>query len=519
MHAPFVKHPTRDGGPEAEYLYSFLDPHHPARGPMKSEHPTILATMQSSSTLVLTDGVTTATGWPEAPIGTAQMETGGKIAIVCGPTFFANKAASGTTLAPGYTCSTSKALDGLSYSNASYTPIAPIGTYAVEWPESISVGTVHATSGIYEPERDGMTQQAFRIVGLRATITCNSNVLATTGQVFAGDNGSYYPDLPAPMYQMSHLDSGGRIQEVATLEDQDLFEGSLENGVTTSRTMNCGAMTYGNTYEAVFVPTNDNILRYRTHFPTFVKPGSAAANDDQTMVGSPLLNGPYVLFYLSGVAPDTAITVSTVVSFELPIRLKSSLGILLAQARLSKNYVVDWSQLSSATTAGAPGTGVLTGISSSGKLTQGMAVAMGRLPQARTREQVSSGAGPRPSTSVVAEVPAKGSDDFATRLQKGSQIIRSSAELAGNIYGAKKMGDAIIADARASQGWMAKMFNWAKPAGRAIAGAAREAEMLAIEAGPIIEEVAEVAAIAALKKKKGRSMNKMGKARPRRRKK
>lgn len=89
---------TETGEQEAAYLYGFLDPQMAARGPMRSEHPTVMATLSSTTTLTLKGPKALPETWPYGAYdtglvhmnGTAGDQTG-DATVVAGPVVFIDK--------------------------------------------------------------------------------------------------------------------------------------------------------------------------------------------------------------------------------------------------------------------------------------------------------------------------------------------------------------------------------------------------------------------------------------------
>ena len=430
------------GEQESAYLYGFLDPSVAARGPMRSEHPTIVANLSSTTTISLKAPTTEPTQYTHtaaqdgtteyALTGTAGAATG-DILIVAGPIAFADKlvgsANNAVDLYPGCVCTTATELDTAAFSiNEFYksgeTATQPIGAYTCEFPGAVTMGT----SGAFEVKKDGATEQAYRVLGVRATLTVNSSLLESYGQVYVSDNGTYWPDEAAENLVMANpITSGTEITNLPIIDSEGIYAKPFGHGQHTNRTINAGAFTYGSRYEGSFIPTNNIITKYRNRFPTHCRP--EAGSTDGTDVGQPFLNGPFVLFALSGIPADSVVTLSTAVAFELPVRLDSPIGFLIASARLAMNYTVDWSLLACVPTGGTPGTQVMAAVTQPfGKLGFGMAT--GAYEEPREARPVNVGlTAPSPTVLVTSATRAeKAGADVQAALMSAAQAEPSSEQ-------------------------------------------------------------------------------------------
>lgn len=399
---------------EASYLYGFVDPANASRGPMRSEHPTVIGTLTSSSTIsigasaalpvpytFLTDPTYTLTG-------TVGVDTG-DINIACGTCMFADKnttpGATGSTLVPAFAFPPNRPLTARTIGTITpgVSALMPIGSYTADWPGSWSNGIANEFEKI-----DGTVDNAYRMLGCRSTVSVNSSLLTSYGQVYVSDNGSYYPDTPADNYYLTT----GEIVDEPIIEDVDLYATTFGHGEKTNRTVNAGPFKYGATYEAAFVPTNDSITRYRQRFPSHV---TATSSVLRSHLGQPFLNGPFTIYSFVGIPRDSVITINTTVSFEIPVRLRSQVGWLMANARLSSNYMVDWSLLAKVPTGGKPGTALLAMVSDPvGQI--GMGVATGHFPEPSFARPVNIGIVTPSATQLVTTASLLPDGDIEERL-------------------------------------------------------------------------------------------------------
>jgi hypothetical protein len=419
---------------EAAYLYGFVDPTNAARGPMGSEHPTIVTLFQSVTTVTLLPPTATPGAYTgsvgavtSVPLTGIVAATRGDIVVAVGPTFFTDKRAGflGSHLSPAFVIDPTRALNIASVDTgvSGKTSIFPIGAYTSAYP-----GVIETTvTDQYQPLADGITSQAHRVVGLRATLTVNGNVLDATGMVYASDNCSYYPDEPARNYDQNVVT--GVVNDYPIYEDADIYAVGLGNGSITNRSVVAGPFAYGKQFEATFMPTADNILAYRNKFPTVAR--CTLGNNEQT-TASLLMDGPYVFFHLMGVTANVAITITTQLALELPVRLGpiSVLGFLLSEARLSRKYTVDWDMLSPVPVGGhllAPALAAAT--QSFGRL--GLAMAAGSIPPPHYNRCANLGLSVPSSTSMLSTLALDGrrGDDIQERISSAASTTRTPTQV------------------------------------------------------------------------------------------
>lgn len=423
------------GEQEAAYLYGFVDPTMAARGPMRSEVPTVIATLCSSTTMTLRAPSATPTSFSgTAPTGNYELSgtaggATGDMNIACGPTVFTDKR-TGTTFSgffPGYVFDPTLVLTSATFGGgAAKVAPKPFGTYTAQYP---ALPTSDLLQDTFNPNFDGRTTQAYRILGCRATMTVNSSLLESYGQVYVSDNNSYLPDKPA---LNPTLLSTGYVSDFPDIGVGELYQLPVLNGSNSSRAVNAGAFKYGKTYETSFVPANDAVLDFKEGFPTQCR---CTTNSFGTMLGQPLVAGPYCMFHLVGVPADTVITINTVVAFELPVRLNSSIGWLMASSRIAMNYAVDWSVLARVPTGGDPGTQVLAYITDpSGKL--GFGMASGAFAEPGIARPVNIGINARSSTQLVMTAARGAPEDVQMSLQNASDTARSPVDHVRNVVGA-----------------------------------------------------------------------------------
>lgn len=461
--------------------------------------------------------------------GTVGAATG-DVVLAAGPTYFADKRVgfAGQTLASGFAVSPTRPLSqaAVDLGLAGQTSIQPIGVYTSAYPGVIDVDPADLSN----PVVDGVSSQSHRVIGLRATLTVNGNVLNSIGMVYASDNGSYYPDTPAYNYDQNPVTGG--VSNRFIFEDEDIYDVGLGNGSVTNRSVVAGPFSYAAMYEASYMPTNDNILSYKNRFPTCVR---ATLSANETTTASMLMDGPYVLFHLIGVSSGTSVTLTVQTAYELPIRLgpASGIGFLIAEARLCRKYFVDWDMLSPIPVGGHL---LVAGLAAAtqpwGKTALSMALGKSPCPvynrpanvgltvPSSTQMMVNVGLDGRAGESLQTRIsdaasntrtPAQVYRDGTQKLQakhgksKGeiaAGAVEGAVGVASGLYNAKLLMD----EGRKQVTNKRSAFNRLKQFG---GGLAREA--LAIEraagralltAAPIIEEVAPLALMAVRKKRR-----------------
>jgi len=412
------------GAQEAAYLYGFADPSRASRGPMRSEHPTTIATFTSSDTITLVAPTATPGVWnhpssvlqPKTLTGIPGAATG-SINIAVGPTAFCDKRAGtkGTDFQPGFVFSPDAPMNTQAFvAVTGRTALMPFGSYTAPFPCPITEGP----NDVIEILLDGETMLSHRVLGVRATLTVNSSLLESYGQIYVLDNGSYFPDAPA----QNILRTTSTNESFPTYEDAALYTSSMGHGQHSARTINAGAFKYGKTYESGFVPTNDNILDYRTRFSTNAV---ATASGSCSKLAQPFLNGPYAIFCLEGVPADAVITISSTVAFEIPVPLDSPIGWALASARLAMNYAVDWSLLGMMPSGGEPGSMVLSLVHSpAGQL--GYGIAVDEFNEPPFQRSVATGLTMVSATDVVKSAGLSDSGDIQQDLQDAANPTQTN---------------------------------------------------------------------------------------------
>jgi len=418
------------GEDEAAYLYGFLDPSVPARGPMRSEHPTQVGTLTSSTTLTLQGPTATPTPWTPGAKDDVYL-TGvpgaalGDINIACGPIVFCDKTvvapgAVPPSLHPAYVWCPDRNLNSRNIGTtvSGETSLMAVGSYTADFPGTITQNPIDGFTWNTN-EADGTTSQGYRINGTRATVSVNSSLLESYGQVYVSDNGTYYPDSPADNYLVLYT---GDVVDSPIVEDSGIWQEPFGYGEKTNRTCNAGPFKYGSTYESTFVPTNDSITKYRGRFPVHAE---AAISSQSSTLGQPLINGPFAIISLRGVPAGSVVTICTTVSFEFPVRLSSSIGWLMAGAAYAENWIVNWADLARVPTGGAPGSSLMALMSTPvGKLGYGMAT--GVFPKPPSRRTVNIGITSPSSTGLLTEASRSATPDITDRLQEAAGTAHST---------------------------------------------------------------------------------------------
>jgi hypothetical protein len=132
-----------------------------------------------------------------------------------------------------------------------------------------------------------------------------------------------------------------------------------------------------------------------------------------------MLNGTFTMFSLVGVPKNSVVTITLVTAFEMPAALRSPIGWLLGSARLSMNYIVDWTLLAAVPSGGMPGGMVLASLSAPvGRL--GYGIAVGAFPEPIGPRSAAVGITTPSSTLVVSTAAETPGDDVQKRLQDAS---------------------------------------------------------------------------------------------------
>lgn len=339
---------------DAAYLHSFLAPANAARGPKRSEDPTIIGSMTFTGTVNVGATATPTVTWPTT--GTSNVSgTDGAIALFCGPTWFTNKTTT-SLMSPGFSYSPVASLaanvevtlsDGKRATPFKDAASGAEHAYRESFPGQITDGG----SGVYEPSNDGATALPWRILASRSTLTVTEPAFSAKGFVHCGDLGTIFHNDGAGRRTTDYITTGPQAGEtiVSKVESEldELLGKGLSNGNFSRRIRAVGPFDEGASYEAVFLPTNGRILDYANYLPTLCFGGGP------NNVSDALVNCPYTVFILTGLSPEATVVLTSEITFEMPVTLKGPLGIMAANARFAHNWLPEWERLANLSPGGA----------------------------------------------------------------------------------------------------------------------------------------------------------------------
>jgi len=341
------------------YLAGFLDPCSASRGPGMADDPTIVSTFSSTQNIVLTNssGAIDAP-WPAST--TLTCDPNGNVAVLVGPVAFASKVDGTVEIRSGYTCPSNRRLTD--YSFPTLPPVGqmngskPLGRYRQSAPGTFQI----FSSPDWNPARDGIYSMAFRILGIKATLTVVENAFTATGEVFAGDTASYYPDPPVFKYSLS----GATPQETTSVsysDNADMFAraAGFDDGRSSQRIVPVGAFETGRTFEAVYLPTSPTISTFRSMFPI---QSTGSTGTSGTSIGQAMLDGPFVVFILTGTSSKSSATAATTnfvlnseVAMEWIVKYDNPFALLMGEARYMPSWIPDFSRLAGLSPGGRIG--------------------------------------------------------------------------------------------------------------------------------------------------------------------
>ena len=213
---------------------------------MRSDHPTVVATFTSSTTVTLQAPSASPPFFTNAGArdihltGTAGGNTG-DINIAVGPTYGADKriAGPGGAIYPGFVFPPDVKLDEVSIgvTKSGSTQVMPFGAYTASLPGAVTQTTDDAfipwttSSGVC----DGQSDIPFRMLGVRSVLTVNSSLLESYGQVYVSDNGTLLPDEPAANLYIDNSYSKDMIQRSDQFEDQAAYTMNYSHGEFPNR--------------------------------------------------------------------------------------------------------------------------------------------------------------------------------------------------------------------------------------------------------------------------------------------
>lgn len=403
LHAGVNAHKDRA---EEQYLASFVDPQHAARGPGSGNYPTITGQFKSSSGIKFDS---TVAGEPDATTngGPYPLNANGEAIVVVAPhmPFLENSGETGfditgpptANLCSGFVCKPEALMEHNVYGAVgasrplqpfqSLLPDMTVGKFAsIAVPDDAQDGTsgLLKCAGMSDTNPGSEIQFlreeslgrciSYRTVGLRATLTVTDPLTESTGIVYAGDTCDYYQDIGGSYINRNDVTknyeqiSGFSGGNPATAEFTTLGNQSVRPRVTQA-----GAFSKGNIFEASLLPTSDRVLNYSDRVlvtpcdtvkriledvgtVAATQPAYTAALDYYDCgLGEFLSNQPSIMFDLRGLRDGAVCNVSVTWSIEMQVEPTSSIGFLLAEARFAPRFVPDWMEFACCAPGGVLG--------------------------------------------------------------------------------------------------------------------------------------------------------------------
>lgn len=464
----------------AKYLYGFVDPQYPGRGPTRESQPTVLATYEFVQNITVSAWDDTYTPVFGQSVGdnvdTTQaymLNSDGEIAVlVCPQAHYdevglsseqyvipPNALTSGVTFDPQMPVNVQGF--GASVPTQTYAKMFPLNTNPY-LPPTVGVNT----SARFAP-------CSWRCVGLRSVLTVTTPAMTAAGEVLATDNRDYFFNGPESMllYNGSILDQNQ--SEALNLTDEPI--------VAAPSLRKLGAFSNGASYECLWLPTNDQALAYRT-VPEAVSwtrsgdvdtgnatPPFAAA----VLLAQNLLNSACNIFVLRGLSAGMTFTLQYSMAVEIVVRPGSSIGLFIKSARLASHFVTEWNVLSCMNSGGAQGQG-LACVLACAHGQRGIVQAISGVQSPGTVPYRASQQGPTSSTQVVV-AKAGGVKSLAAKIGSGAlDAAAAGAKMAAN-----------------NPDLVHRLWNGAKSVFGRARGTATHLLQDASRSGPIVEEVLE----------------------------
>lgn len=429
----------------SKYLYGFVDPYHPGRGPTRDVNPTMLATLEGSQEFILQ---AFSDGWqPEFPL-----DPGG--AVDTGEAFMINPAGEfGVMICPQVHQSYNSA-PALTYEIPQFGVVP--GIVFDPQMDLETVGFAPAQAHIAKPfamwtnefgiptqptaDKPYTTTVPWRVVGLRSTITVTTPAMKASGDVWGCDNRDFMA-VPRPQF----IKPSGTTLAPA---DQPAI-GRFWNNARSVRKL--GAFSNGSTYECVWLPGSDSALNYRENNPTTAWMQSGLPGTDtytrpyqnNTVFGNNLINSACNLFVLTGMQPQFSFRVNWVCAIEIVVSCQCSVALFLRNARLASHFIPEWAALACMNAAGNPGDAVTCLVTcGTGKMGYQMALQGNTTPGTRSLMTTSTGPG---SSTAAATVKHGGT----VKLLEDAAMLGAAAANAPAAWGmAQKVGKTAMNFAR-----------------------------------------------------------------------
>lgn len=353
---------------EAKYLAGFVDPKLSSRGPGGcTRFGTHLSLLTGYQTLQIGQHEDTY-DWEWGDALRYTMSSDGDVAIVVCPHVIVEPLGSaytalGNTIAMGYTRDINTTLahadsESSPYSTTNPTETAsnaarkcPLENFAITFPGGYT-GEATTWSNAETTHKRILTEP-HRCVGLRATLTVNQPPLDCQGQVYGMDNMDFY-------HETQFTDIGGDIQS-NRYTSTALVDGLIPNNYRRSKS--CGSVVSGATYEATWIPTNDEAVKYKNYLPHGIPVSDTVlpmAPSNGNSVEFHLAHSPAVVFMLRGLntsatASKLTATLAVTYAVEFAVDLKGPLSFLVRSAKSVPRYLSDWGQMQPVPCAGKSG--------------------------------------------------------------------------------------------------------------------------------------------------------------------
>jgi len=295
----------------------------------------------------------------------------------------------------------------------------------------------------------------FRCVGLRTTLQVCTPQIWATGDVLAGDNCDYMEDDPG-----FYTSTTGATQFVG-----DAPFDSQANLLTTPSLAPVGQTLNRNeaTFESVWLPGNGSLSNYRQVLQSGTTisydPAGPSYNGSAAVFTWNLRNSPCNIFVIRGLPANTttSLRVSIVMAVEVPVAPNMSWGLLMKEARMVQNFVMDYQLLDCMQSGGLAGDALRCLLASCEQGKKGLMMAVQGIAAPATRQIMQTQQGPKSSTSLVVQgaetaggaavaqalMSSRGRTGIANLARAGARraasVGRVAARLAGR-YGGRLVG-------------------------------------------------------------------------------
>jgi hypothetical protein len=357
---------------EAGWKVGLTNPSFASRGPGGSTRPTIIANYHSTTTFVVGNYDAGAFAG-----GNFQLDPDGNMAIILTPHIgVTNTESSPRIVTPrdevqpllsGFTCGGD--------ANIAFHDINGPGS-SNDWIQIMTFVSQNLPGGPHTALTELQPFQAplpiddyavppserrympYRILGHRATLSCNSNATSARGNIAAGDFSDYMitgtkgyirGTAALPLNEFQHA-GNGLIAEYDDITEADY---QLNLGVGFPRITNLGGNIPGAVYEASALPLNSEFWNYKydpgTWHPAF---STTYTFGTGSFIPSSLRYQPCSVFFLRGVASGNSFTVGVDMAVEIQVDMNSPLAFLYESARFAKQYTPDLQKLHCCTPGG-----------------------------------------------------------------------------------------------------------------------------------------------------------------------